>query len=286
MSAQRRVTLRAQWLGQQLRELREANDLTLRDAADYLQRSSGTVSRFESAEYPIRRPDVMALLDLYGVSDERRRAGLMKLSEEVWQKGWWDGYSEDVAGWFVDYVWLENRADRIRMFQVTPIPGLLQTRTYAENVIRAAEPEASSAQVERWVELRMTRQEILDREKPPYLHAVLDEAALRRTTGGPKVMAQQLAHLAECADRPYIDIRVLPFSAGSHASPAGAFSILHMTDPFPEVAHVESPAGAIYIETPDSDHLVALYDRLVEEALGAAESANLISATAEELQRA
>ncbi|MEO7195440.1 MAG: helix-turn-helix transcriptional regulator, partial [Pseudonocardiaceae bacterium] len=92
MPSDTRPTLRAQWLGQSLRELRDANGMTLARAADFLQRNASTVSRFESGEYPIRRPDLMALLDLYGVADRRKRDGLLRLSEDVWQKGWWDGY--------------------------------------------------------------------------------------------------------------------------------------------------------------------------------------------------
>lgn len=285
MGAQRRVTLRAQWLGQQLRELREANDLTLRDAADYLQRNSGTVSRFESAEYPIRRPDVMALLDLYGVSDERRRTGLMKLSEDVWQKGWWDGYSEDVAGWFVDYVWVESRAQTIRSFDNTLLPGLLQTREYAESAMRCADPDLSTEQLARGLELRMTRQHILTGENAPHLSVVLDEALLRRAVGGPHVLREQLDHLVTCAQLSNVDLRVLPFRTGAHASPTGEFKLFTMADPYPEVAYVETPAGAIYVETPDTDRFVTRYDRLSKATLGAAESVELISATAEEFQR-
>jgi hypothetical protein len=103
------------------------------------QRNTATVSRFESGEYPIRRPDLMALLDLYGVSERRKRDGLLRLSEDVWQKGWWDGYKPDVECQFVDYMWLESRATAIRAFDCVVLPGLLQTREYAEAVITAAD---------------------------------------------------------------------------------------------------------------------------------------------------
>ena len=284
MSPRRRVTLRAQWLGQQLRELREANGLTLSDAADYLQRNQATVGRFETAEYPIRRPDVMALLDLYGVSDGQQRTALMKLSEDVWQKGWWDGYADEVAGWFVDYVWVESRATEIRSFDDTLLPGLLQTPRYAEAAIRAADPEASADQVARWIELRMTRQQVLAGEDPPQLMAILDEALLHRLVGGPEVIREQLLHLVACANLSNIQMRLLPFRTGAHASPSGAFKLFTMADPYPEVAYAETPAGAIYVETPDTDRFEKTYDRMWKATLGAAESAELISATAEGLQ--
>ncbi|MGH3971938.1 MAG: Scr1 family TA system antitoxin-like transcriptional regulator, partial [Pseudonocardiaceae bacterium] len=142
MPPKSKVTLRAQWLGQSLRELRDASGMTLARAGEFLQRNAATVSRFESGEYPIRRPDLMALLDLYGVSDRRKRDGLLRLSEDVWQKGWWDGYEPDVERQFVDFVWLESRATAIRSFDPLVVTGLLQTREYAEAVITAAEWEA------------------------------------------------------------------------------------------------------------------------------------------------
>ncbi|MGH3711284.1 MAG: helix-turn-helix domain-containing protein, partial [Pseudonocardiaceae bacterium] len=113
MPTKSKLTLRAQWLGQSLRELRDSTGMTLTQAGEFLQRNASTVSRFESGEYPIRRPDLMALLDLYSVSDRRKRDGLLRLSEDVWQKGWWDGY-EELEQPFVDYVWLESRATTIR----------------------------------------------------------------------------------------------------------------------------------------------------------------------------
>jgi Helix-turn-helix domain len=45
--------------------VRESTGMTLRQAGEYLQRDPSMVSRFETAEYPIRRGDVLALLDLY-----------------------------------------------------------------------------------------------------------------------------------------------------------------------------------------------------------------------------
>lgn len=170
------------------------------------------MGRFETAEYPIRRPDVMALLDLYGVSDERRRSGLLKLSEEVWQKGWWDGYADDLVGWFADYVWVESRAREIRSFDNTLLPGLLQTREYAEAAIRVADPRASADRVARWIELRMTRQQVLSGDGPPRLLAILDEALLHRLVGGVGVMRAQLFHLTACARLSNIEMRVLPFA--------------------------------------------------------------------------
>jgi transcriptional regulator with XRE-family HTH domain len=284
MPTKPRPTLRAQWLGQSLRELREGAGMTLARAAEFLQRNAATVSRFESGEYPIRRPDLMALLDLYGVSERRRRDGMLRLSEDVWQKGWWDGYAADVERQFVDFVWLEARATTIRAFDTNVLPGLLQARSYAEAVIRAAEWDAAPEQVARWVQLRMNRQDLLHRAEPPRFSAIVDEPVLRRQVGSPDLLADQLTHLLACAELPRLDLRVLPASVGAHASPSGGFLIFSIAEPDMEVGYDETVGGAVYVEPPDSERFVRVYDRLLDSALGAAESTELIRTIREDLQ--
>lgn len=284
MAAPRWVTLRAQWLGQQLRQLREANDLLIKDVGEYLGRDPGTVSRYETGVYPIRHPELLKLLDLYGVADEHRRYALLRLSEEVWQKGWWDGYAPDLADWFSDYIWLESRADRVHMFDNVLIPGLLQTEGYGRTAIASASWDRTADYVRRMLELRMTRKAVLARPEPPQLAVILDEAVLRRQVGGPEIFAAQLQHVTECAARPNIEVRILPFSAGVHASPTGAFKIFTMPDPFPRIAHAETPQGSIYIESPDCNRMVETYHRLQELTIAPEESVQLISSLAEELE--
>jgi transcriptional regulator with XRE-family HTH domain len=277
-------TLRAQWLGQQIKELREGSGITLKQAAEYLERDPSTVSRFESAEYPIRRADLLAMLDFYAVSDQRRREALLSLREEVWQKGWWDGFADAVDRRFIDYVWLESRAHAIHSFDDTLLPGLLQTSRYAEAAIRAADPDLGDEQVKRAVELRIMRQQVLTGDKPTQLRAIIDEALLLRMVHGPETMREQLDHLSACASRPNIEIRVLPFKAGAHASPAGAFKVLSMAEPYPDVAYTETLAGAVYVETPGAERFVQAYDRLQCATLAPKESAEMISAAAEEIK--
>ncbi|RAY13296.1 XRE family transcriptional regulator [Actinomadura craniellae] len=284
MAPRQRATLRSQWLGQQLRDLRDGSGLMLKEVAEYLQRDPGTVSRFESGFYPIRRPDLMALLDLYSVSNRRRREALLQLSEDVWQKGWWDGYSSDVVGSLIDYVWLEARAMHIRSFAAFVIPGLLQTPAYAESVIRANDPEATPEQIERWLELRMARQQVLDRDDPPRLSVIMDEAVLRRQIGDPATMAAQLHRLALYAAGPTVDIRILPFRAGTPASTYGPFEIFELPDPFPEVAYTETMAGALYVESPDNKRFFRAYDGHESLTLSPVDSAKLISTAADEWQ--
>ncbi|MES0832870.1 helix-turn-helix domain-containing protein [Nocardiopsis tropica] len=280
----KRVTLRGRWLGQRLRDLREAEGRTIEEVADYLQRAMGTVSRFETGIYPIRRTEVVALLDLYGANDPKLRANLLKIADDVWQTGWWDGYTKDVEDWFIDFVWLEELAVEQWLFNNTLVPGIFQTEAYARVVMRTTEPDATDDQVDRWIELRMTRQALLAREAPPLVRVVLDESTLRRQVGSSRIMRAQLEALVVAAGRAHVDIRVLPFTAGAHASPNGSFNIYRMANPYPEVGYVETPQGALYVESPDSVPMMQMYDRLWDASLPAEESAEFITTLSKELR--
>ncbi len=278
-------TLRAQWLGQQLRALRESTGMTLRQAGDYLQRDPSMVSRFESAEYPIRRGDVLALLDLYGVAEERTRDGLLQLSDDVWRKGWWDGYAGAVERRYVDLLWLQSRAERLRTYGSMLVPGLLQTREYAETLIRnAATADTPEEQIEKMIELRMTRQLMLGGDQPVDFATVVDESVLRRVIGGPEVMRGQLTRLLEAAERPNVEIRVLPLARGAHAGLDGSFWLYEMPDPYPDVANVETLGGALYVEEDAAvDRFRQAYHQLSAVAINGTESAALIEGVAKEL---
>jgi transcriptional regulator with XRE-family HTH domain len=275
-------TLRAQWLGKLLRDLRESANLTLKDAGDHLMRDPSTISRLETGLVPVRLLEVRELMNLYGVDDPVLRAGLEQLTRDIWVKGWWDGYARNVQVHIVDLAWLESRAEHIRDFSPLVLHGLLQTRDYAEAVMRSAGPgrAATDDQIRKWVEFRMKRQEILERL---HYEVILDEAALQRVVGGVTVMRDQLAHVLELSHRPNITIRVHLFSAGPLASPEGAFTLFSMPPPFSVVAQVPTEAGAIYVEMPRVHRFEAAYTHLQHAALDVDDSRTWLKTRMEQL---
>ncbi|MEU8266406.1 helix-turn-helix transcriptional regulator [Sphaerisporangium sp. NPDC049002] len=281
MSIKRGMTLRAQWLGRELRELREAAGLTASEVAGYIERTGATVSRFEAGLYPARTSDVQVLLNLYGVDDPQRRDNLVRLATEVWQTGWWESYSDALSKNTIDYAWIESRARLVRSFDALVVPGLLQTRAYMEAVISAADPDASAEQMMSWVRFRLTRQQVLTDREPPHIEAILDESVLHRAPGALETMASQLSYLIDLAERPTVDIRVLPFASGAHASPEGAFMIFELPSPYPDVAFVDTPAGGIYVETRGVQRLETKYRHIRRRALDPDESVGLIRAAAD-----
>ncbi|MEV4724754.1 helix-turn-helix domain-containing protein [Micromonospora humida] len=279
-------TLRAQWLGQQMRELREQRGLTLKYVAKFLERDFSSLARYERAEWPFRRDLVVELLDLYGVYDERERDRLIQLAQDAWRVDRWDN-SFDRAIYdtsFIDFPWLEARANQVCTYASLLIPGLLQTSDYAEAVIRNAEPSSTSeSQIRKWVQLRMDRQRLLEGPSATNLSVIIEESALRRPVMSRGVMAGQFLHLGQMVTRPTVEVRVLPASLGLHAGLDGTFWLFKMPPPYSDVAHAETLGGRLFMESDKALRYVHAYDRLREAALSVSESVKLIAALAEEL---
>jgi transcriptional regulator with XRE-family HTH domain len=177
-------TVRRRRLAAELRRLREAARMTCEEVAEHLECSASKISRVETGRSSVSPRDVRDMLEVYGV-DAQQRDSLVQLARDSRQKGWWHAYNDTLQPWFVTYVGLETAASEIRNFEVDLIPGLLQTADYARAVIRAGNINVTDEEIERGVALRMERQPLLTRDKPPQLWAVIDEAALRRLVGGP-----------------------------------------------------------------------------------------------------
>jgi hypothetical protein len=259
--------------------------MTLKMVGEFLRRDHTALSRYERAEWPIRRAEVVALLDLYEFPSGDEREHLLRLAEDVWHtENWADGYRDIVDAAFIDFPWLESRARLICSYHAALIPGLFQTAEYAGLVIRAAEgARATEEKIARWVELRMRRQQTLSESGTARIAAIVDEGALRRRVGGPMVMRAQLAHLAEAARRPGVEIRVLPTDVCLHGGLHGSFWLFHLPDGYPMVGYLENLAGHVYVESPRATQFLDAYHRLVDVALDPQESVKLISTIAEEL---
>lgn len=284
MSGRRGPTLRSQWLGRLLNEARAEGGKTLRDAAAYLAIDVSTMSRYEGGRIPAKPQHVDSLLDLYGISEVRRRDSLIELSREAWRHDWWDAYEGEVAQQIIDYAWLEDRATMIRSFDTMTVMGLVQTPEFAEVVARADDPDSDDHRIARGVRFRMERQRVFRKEPPPDVSIVLDECVLHRPIGGPGIMSAQLRHLADLMRSGTVELRVLPYAAGAHGGQGGAFKIFDLPGPFPQVGYAETIAGSTFVESGDIHRFVRTYERLREAAFDPGRSAELITAAAREMR--
>jgi transcriptional regulator with XRE-family HTH domain len=279
-------TLRAQWLGQELRSLRDARGMTLKMVAAHLRRDMSALSRYERGEWPIGRADVLALLDLYGFHHAAERERMLRLAEEVWiTDRWSENYSDILQPSFIDFPWLESRAERICSYHASVIPGLFQLRDYAERVIRSVDgDELDEEGIQLCTDLRMERQAVLAAPHQPWIDVVIAESALRRRIGRPSLCHAQMLHLLECASLTRVIIRVLPSDVDLHRGLDGSFWVFQMPHPYPAVAYLDYLGGQLYLEAPKSERFVRAYHGLSEIAMAPQASVRFIERLAKELE--
>lgn len=265
-------TLRQRQLAMRLRELRHERGLSIAEVAEQLLCSSTKISRIETGQRRASLRDVRDLCRLYGIP-ESKAAELMTLAKEARQKEWWQAF-DDVK--FQPVLGLEAGATSIIEYDITTVPGPLQTEDYARAVIRGWLPRIAPDILEDWVKSREKRKnELLYRTDPPRYWVLLDESVLYRHVGGERTMREQLHHLIEISDLPHVTMQVIPFTAGAHMGFDSPFRFLEFDQKsgIADTVFVEHQMGPFYHE---DDKMVRLFreiiDHLRAEALGSQES--------------
>jgi transcriptional regulator with XRE-family HTH domain len=276
-------TTRRRQLGADLRRLREAKGLTLEEAGARVGISKATLSRYETKEGTVKWPAVDALCREYGASDVERLA-MVELAKGAKIQGWWRSLADPIPDSMNLMLTLEDEVVREDHYACMYIPGLLQTRAYAEAVHRASEVQCPEREVQHMVDIRMKRQELLERPQPPHLWCVVDEAALRRCVGGRRVMQDQLQHVLAMAQRPNITVQALPFSTGAHAAAVGSFAMLRGPAPELDVVYVDLLGGGLFMEKPkELERYRLAFEYLSAQALDLETSAETIDRISKEL---
>lgn len=173
--------------------------------------------------------------------------------------------------WFKEHVSYEARASMLRIYELSLIPGLLQTEAYARACFAAAGVE----DIDEQVAARLARQESLNRRPRPLLWVLLSQSVLDWPVGGPDVMREQLSSLLEWAAKPSVVVRVVPRSAGAFIGLDGAFKVI--TVPEGDVAYTEAHGGGrLILSTSEIRTYGIRYDRIGAKALPDDSSRNLI----------
>lgn len=280
-------TVIKRYIAFELRRLRETAGKHQSDAAKRLDTSSGRIGHFESGRNLPKLTEVEILLPFYGADElvdgfrelivqARTAPGVFEPDESM-----------TLPPGFDLYLGLEHGASRILVYSAMTAPGLLQCGRYAEALLRGHDATLEDIEVQRRLDLRMRRQEVLDRhESALELVAIVDEAVLYRQIGGPAVLGQQLDHMLAVAERPNVTIRMLPYRVGVHPALHGPFIILGFPIARdPGVVYLEDRMGGRYRDdTEDIDEYTAVANRLLELALPEVDSASMIQKVREELR--
>ncbi|MCQ8770665.1 helix-turn-helix domain-containing protein [Streptomyces telluris] len=286
LGQQAQRTARRRKLGAALKELREAAGIAVAQAAAAVTGDNSKVSRIETGRHRITPAELEALLDLYRVEEKRTRDWLIALASEARKNTWWRQYGQLFPG-SSESLTLESEAEKISVFQAQLVPGLLQTPEYARAVLAGAPEPRTEETLDLYVDIRMQRQRLLQRDQPPQYHCIMLEGVIRQHLGGPKTMALQLRSLAAMSRLPHVTIQVVPFTQSVHASTSGSFNLYSYAPPMDfHVVHISHLGGALFMEQDDT---VRKYQRAFQAlqalAMSAEHSTSLMVSIADELEQ-
>jgi hypothetical protein len=265
-------------LGADLREAREEAGLSSADATKALNWYAGKLSKIEQGDAKITDKDLTKSIKVYGLGAERAES-LRRLATEARRKL----QPARVATWAVKYVNLLAAAHEVKIFSCDSFPGTVQTREYAYHQMSET-VTFSMAEVQRMAEEREYRAErYLAEVDPPRLWLVVDEAALYRQIGGPKVLRGQLEKIRKLADSANITIQVLPFDAGAHPCQSMSFTIVNLMQGRPGIVYVENLTGSDYLGQEHERAYNLAYDKLQVTALSERRTIELIDRRIAEL---
>ncbi|MFD4814892.1 DUF5753 domain-containing protein, partial [Streptomyces sp. NPDC058418] len=178
-------------------------------------------------------------------------------------------YHDVLPDWFGGHVSLEQAAKTIRAYEPHFVPGLLQTEDYAHAILTFGEVgRHDPARIDRLVALRMERQALLVRSRPPAFWAVIDETVLRRQAGSTAIMREQIDHLLNMTELPNVTLQIAEFASGHHPGTYSPFVLFRFAVPeLPDMVYVEYLTGALYLDNTREvwEHMEAM-DRMVAHA--------------------
>lgn len=258
-------------LGAALARLRRRACRTLEEAAGHLDWPVEMADRVENGQAALRTAEARALLDFYGIADQRREE-VLDLVRQAGSGTWWLPYGDLVDPSFERQLILEDEARVIRVHQPNLVPGLVQTERYAWELMTTVTDQRPEA-VRRRVDLRILRQRILDRPEAPLVDVVLDEAALRRPVGDAAVMREQYERLLRLSAAPGIRIGILPFPAGPSRASGHGFHIFSPRGGEPDVVQLELLDREYFTETAEEvGRYRAAFEHARARALGVGDS--------------
>ncbi|MBB4907376.1 helix-turn-helix domain-containing protein [Actinophytocola algeriensis] len=240
----RHTTTRSRQLGAELKRVRERAGCNVHDLARALGWSDSKVTRMENGQRGASEVAVATYLAYFRVvGPEMDR--LLAMCRDIWARDWLQPNVPDELRTLTTH---ETTATSIHQYEPLLVPGLLQTEDYARAVFRATGRFPDEG-IDLRVRIRLERQDLLRREFGIDLTFFIPEQVLRSTVGSPRVMNDQLLHLALITARPWCTVRVVPasFSLGFLGGP---FELMEYRNHGP-VAYVENQTHGLFLETPD-----------------------------------
>ncbi|CAL9504449.1 hypothetical protein SUDANB145_03489 [Streptomyces sp. enrichment culture] len=276
-------TARQVRLGTELRRLREAAGLKARDAAAFLNSTSGQMSHIELGIAAVSAERVRRLAAYYACTDQALIEALVAMATDR-TRGWWEEYRGVLPPAFLDTAEAEYHATFLREVVIMLVPGLLQTADYARAVYRYMRPELPESEVSLRVEHRLNRRRVLDGDAPKPYETVLHEFALRVHVSDRRASLKQLRFLLDEIEAGRVTMRVIPVD---HVGFAGAgASMMYLGGPVPrlDTGLRDSPTGVGFCDAEAQlEKLRTLFSKVKSASLDPVASRDFIHRLTKEL---
>lgn len=181
-----------------------------------------------------------------------------------------------LASWFRQWAKLEAEAVTLYTYENRLVPGLLQTPAYAKTIFSERIPALGDDEIEAKLVARVDRKKLLT-DRPHTIYSfIVEEHVLRRQTGGPEVMREQITHVLDICARRNIDIQIMPQARGYHAGLDGPMQLLETPDNR-WYAYSEGQENGLLIPDPKVVSILQKrYARMRAQALSVEDSVSLL----------
>lgn len=217
-----RITADRARLAAELKVLRERAFPTGSAAAQALGWSQPKMSKIENGRVPPSADDLDRLLDAYGATKKERSriTGLasrlhstVETNRTIMRRG--------AAQKQTRIAEVETSAAELRYYEPSVLPGLLQTEGYMRTMFAL---DLSGDDLEAAVDARLGRQRVLD-AADKRLVFLIGEQSLRWRFATAPIMAEQIRHIMDVAERAEVEIGVLPITAAVRDVPLHGFEM-------------------------------------------------------------
>lgn len=242
-------------VGAVLRTWREEAEVTPSAAAGMMGWDNPRLSRVEHGVYRVSAEEVRFFASKYCIEEPKSVEEVARAAEQ--EPGWYAPYAGKINQQYLDYIELESWAAGIRIHHSAIVPGLLQSPSYAREMITRGVPSVSKSEAEMLINIRLARQEILSREQPTQIQALIPESALHaRFEQGPGTMRDQIRRLLDVCEMPGITLQVVPLTAHPVYGANGAMTLLDYRKPWMPVASVDSVLGGNHTDEPQNVQVI------------------------------
>jgi transcriptional regulator with XRE-family HTH domain len=253
-------------LGARLRELRRAAGLNGQQLAEVLSWQGSKVSKIENGRQTPTDDDVRAWCRAVGAEGEIERLLADLHTLETRHAEWQQQVRGGLARVQESVAKREAATRTMRSFQLTFVPGLLQTPGYARaRLEQSGRRWGRSADVDEAVAARMARQAVLY-EPGRGFHFVIAESVLLFALCPPEAMLAQIDRLVSLSMLENVRLGIVPFDRPYVVAPKHGFSLLDdrlvTVETFTAELNLAQPQEIkMYRKVFDSMALAADYDR-------------------------